>query len=127
METNANALNWFEIPANDISRAKSFYENAFNIKMETANMMGMDMAMFPYDPGSGKASGCLCKSEMHKPSADGSVIYLNGNPNLQQVLDKVESGGGKVVMPKTKINDEVGFMAFFIDTEGNKMGLHSQN
>jgi uncharacterized protein len=127
METNANAINWFEIPASDFNRAKSFYENAFNIKMETMNTMGMDMAMFPYDPGSGKASGCVCKSDMHKVSQDGTVIYLNGNPNLQQVLDKVESAGGKVAMPKTKISDEVGYMAFFIDSEGNKMGIHSQN
>jgi uncharacterized protein len=90
-------------------------------------MMGMDMAMFPYEPASGKASGCVCKSDMHKPSQDGTLVYLNGNPNLQQVLDKVESAGGKVAMPKTKISDDVGYMAFFIDTEGNKMGLHSQN
>jgi hypothetical protein len=126
MDSNVNALNWFEIPALDIDRAKGFYENIFDIKMDTMNMMGMEMAFFPMAPGNGKVSGALCKSENHKPSHDGCVIYLNGNPDLQQSLNKVEQAGGQVVMPKTKISDEVGFMAFFIDTEGNKIALHSQ-
>ncbi len=126
METNANVLNWFEIPATDIERAKGFYENILDIRMETANMMGMEMAFFPYQMGSGKLSGALCKSEMHKPSYDGCIVYLNGNPDLQQVLDKVEQAGGQIVMPKTKISDEIGHMAFIIDTEKNKIALHSQ-
>jgi predicted enzyme related to lactoylglutathione lyase len=127
METNVNSLNWFEIPAEDINRAKTFYETVFEIKMETSNMMGMDMAFFPYQPGSGKASGCLCKSDMHVPSQEGSIIYLNANPDLQKVLDKIESAGCRIAMPKTKINEDIGHMAFFIDTEGNKVALHSQN
>lgn len=125
MEANVNVLNWFEIPAIDIERAKGFYENIFGLKMDSANMMGMDMAFFPMDPKSGKVSGALCKSEMHKPSHDGCTIYLNGNPDLQNVLDKVEQAGGQVVMPKTIIGEDIGCMAFFIDTEGNKMALHS--
>jgi predicted enzyme related to lactoylglutathione lyase len=127
MDSTTNSLNWFEIPASDINRAKTFYESAFDIKMETSEMMGMKMAFFPSEMGSGMASGGLCESPMHKPSMEGSVIYLNANPDMQPVLDKIESAGGKVLMPKTKINDEVGHMAFFADTEGNKVALHSQN
>lgn len=127
MENNANALNWFEIPATDINRAKSFYENIFGINMDVQEMMGMHMAFFPYDPGSGKASGAVVKSEMHKPSQEGSIIYLNANPNMDNVIDRIQSAGGQVVMPKTKISDDIGHMAFFIDSEGNKMALHSQN
>jgi predicted enzyme related to lactoylglutathione lyase len=63
---------------------------------------------------------------MHKPSADGVKIYLNGNPDLAKILSKVEKAGGKITMPKTKISDDIGYMAFFIDTEGNSIGLHSQ-
>jgi predicted enzyme related to lactoylglutathione lyase len=66
----------------------------------------------------------LVKSDDHKPSMEGVVLYLNGDPDLDNVLNKVEGAGGKVVMPKVSIGDN-GFMAFFIDTEGNKMGLHS--
>jgi uncharacterized protein len=127
MNKTTNSLNWFEIPALDIQRAKKFYETIFSIEMEHVNMMGMEMAMFPSEPGNGKASGCLCQSSFHKPSADGTVVYLNANPDMTEVLEKIEANGGKIVMPKTTISPEVGHMAFFIDTEGNKVALHSQN
>jgi uncharacterized protein len=126
MTEKENSINWFEISVADINRAKSFYETVFGIKMETMNMMGMDMAFFPAEPGNGKASGCLCQSPMHKPSTDGVKLYLNANPDLSIALSNVEKAGGKVVMPKTKINDDIGYMAFFADTEGNAVALHSQ-
>lgn len=127
MTSNENSLNWFEISVSDIKRSQKFYETIFGFKMENMNMMGMEMAFFPAEPGNGKASGGLCQSDMHKPSADGVKIYLNGNPDLSNALSKVEAAGGKVVMPKTHISDDIGYMAFFIDTEGNAIGLHSQN
>ena len=127
MTTKENNLNWFEIAVSDIKRATKFYEIIFVIKMETQNMMGMEMAYFPYEPGSGKAAGGLVQSPMHKPSGEGVKIYLNGNPDLSIALGKVEKAGGKITMPKTKISDEIGHMAFFSDTEGNTIALHSQN
>lgn len=128
MNNNTNALNWFEIPATDIKRAKSFYENIFGIQMGTANMMGMDMAFFPTESASGKVSGAVVKSEMHKPSQDGATIYLNANEaGLDNVLNRIGAAGGQVVMPRTLIDEQTGYMAFFIDTEGNKVGLHSMN
>jgi len=127
MDVNSNNLNWFEIPVTDISRAKSFYESIFEITMNEMEMGDMKMASFPYDPGSGKASGGIAQSSMHKPSADGSIIYLNANPLMDAIVERIEGAGGKVVMPKTQISPEIGYMAFFMDTEGNKVGLHSQN
>lgn len=128
MDKNANSLNWFEIPAVDIDRAAKFYGTIMNAEMgPTMDMMGMKMIGFPSDPTNGKASGGLCQSEMHKPSQEGALIYLNANPSIQTVIDKIEAAGGKVVMPKTQISPEIGYMAFFIDTEGNKVGLHAQN
>lgn len=128
MNSNVNALNWFEIPATDIDRAKAFYENIFSIEMPAANMMGMDMVFFPSEPGNGKASGALVKSDMHTPSQDGTTVYLNANEaGMDNVLDKIDTAGGQVVMPRTLIDAETGYMAFFVDTEGNKIGLHSQN
>lgn len=126
MDNNTNAINWFEIPVTDMQRAKHFYQVIFSIHMEEMNMGEMQMSAFPYEDGSGRASGGIVKSEMHKPSTEGVVIYLNANPDLSTVLNKVEKEGGKVVMPKTQISPEIGHMAFFIDTEGNKIGLHSQ-
>lgn len=125
MDTHSNALNWFEIPVTDMARAKAFYEKAFGINIMLDSMMGMEMGFLPGENGSGKVSGALVKSDMHKPSTEGAVIYLNANPNLQAVIDNIQAAGGKIVMPKTLINEDVGYMAFFIDTEGNKLGLHT--
>jgi len=125
METTENALNWFEISVNDLGRAKKFYDQIFGIEMAQRDMMGMSMAFFPTDDSLGKVSGALVKSGMHTPSSVGSLIYLNGNPDLALVLERVDAAGGEVVMPKTFVSNEVGYMAFFLDTEGNKVGLHS--
>jgi hypothetical protein len=116
-------LNWFEIPVTDVARAKAFYEAAFDIEMHQMEMMGMQMVMFPSQ--SPKSGGALVQSPDHKPSTEGSIIYLNGNPDLQLVLDRIESAGGKITLPKTSIGEENGNMAFFLDTEGNLVGLHS--
>src|SRR5436190_24188290 len=119
MTDKENSLNWFELPAGDIKRATKFYETIFGIKMQQQEMMGMQMAFFPAENMNAKVSGGLVQGPMHKPSADGAKVYLNGNPDLSNALAKVEKAGGKVTMPKTKINDDIGFMAFFTDTEGN--------
>ena len=126
MSSETNALNWFEIPALDIAKAKKFYEAIFEIKMEEMEMPGMKYAMFPFDPTKGKIGGGLAQSPMHIPGATGSLIYLNANPDLQNVLDRIEAAGGKITMQKTSIGQN-GFMAVFTDTEGNTMALHSNS
>ena len=126
MDTTTNSLNWFEIPVRDMARAKHFYQVIFSIHMHEMEMMGMIMAGFPGEPGSGKVSGALVQSENHIPSAEGVVLYLNANPDMSPVLERIAQEGGHIVLPKTLISPEIGFMAFFIDTEGNKVGLHSQ-
>jgi uncharacterized protein len=125
MTATANALNWFEISVLDINRAKDFYEKVFNIEMPLQEMMGRKMAYFPSENMNGKVSGALVESSMHQPGADGAKIYLNGNPDLSAALGNITAAGGQVLMPKTKISDEIGFMAFFLDTEGNAVALHS--
>jgi predicted enzyme related to lactoylglutathione lyase len=131
ISANTNALNWFEIPVTDMDRAKKFYETILDINMMTQEMNGLAMTSFPFDPAmqSGKVSGALVHHQDGniKPGADGPVIYLNANPAIQTVADKIEAAGGKVIMPKTLINEQVGYMAFFMDTEGNRMGLHAGN
>jgi uncharacterized protein len=125
MGKDTNAVNWFEIAATDIKRATKFYETIFEITMEQMEVGGMKMAMFPSEGAAGTVGGALVESQMHKPSATGSFVYLNGNPNLQLVLDRVPRAGGKVTVPKTLITKEYGYMAFFTDTEGNTVAVHS--
>ena len=124
MDNTTNSLNWFEIPALDIDRSKNFYETIFDIKMEPMEMGETKMAFFPWTPGSGKATGAIAQSAQHQPSAEGSVIYLNANPNMDNVLARVESAGGKVMVPKMSIGEN-GNIAFIMDTEGNNVGIHS--
>ena len=120
----ANVLNWFEIPVTNMERAVKFYTAVFGYEsMYQINMGGFDMAFFPME-GEG-VGGALCKGEWYKPTQDGAVIYLNGNPDLDKPISKVESAGGKVIMPKKLITDEIGYMAMFIDSEGNRVALHS--
>lgn len=129
MDTNGNALNWFEIPVTDMARAKKFYETVFDMKMETMNMMNMEMTMFPNGAdNNGKVGGALIKGEWYKPTQDaGPFIYLNANPSIQAVLDRIEGAGGKIMMPRTQISEDIGYMAFFLDSEGNRMALHAVN
>lgn len=126
MSSETNAINWFEIPATNIARAKKFYETIFEITMDEMEMPGMKYAMFPFNPMKAKVAGGLAQSPMHQPGTTGAIIYLNANPDLQNVLNRVEAAGGKVTMPKTSIGQN-GFMAFFIDSEGNSMALHSNS
>jgi uncharacterized protein len=82
--------------------------------------------MFPLEDMAGVGGAVVDSGGFHKPSStDGPLIYLNGSPDLQAVLDKVEPAGGKIMVPKTEISPEYGYMAVFIDTEGNRIGLHS--
>jgi len=129
MSPDTNSLNWFEIPVSDTARAKQFYETILDVQMETQDMMGMEMTFFPYDmqAQTGKVSGALVKSDMHKPGMDGAIVYLNANPSIQAVIDRIEPAGGKVLMPRTQITEDIGYMAFFTDSEGNRMALHARN
>lgn len=121
-----NAISWFEIPAIDLARATTFYETIFGIKLIAMDMPNIRMRMFPLEDMNG-VGGAICDSGgFHKPSvSDGPMIYLNGNPDVQTIMDKVEAAGGSIMVPKTEISPEYGFMGVFIDTEGNRIGLHS--
>ena len=122
-----NAISWFEIPSTDIERAQKFYETIFDTRLTPLDLPNIKMRMFPLeDPMSGVGGAIVNSGGFHKPSAtDGPLIYLNGNPDVQTILDKVEDAGGKITVPKTQISPEYGYMAVFIDTEGNRVALHS--
>jgi predicted enzyme related to lactoylglutathione lyase len=115
----------FEIPATDISRAVNFYQTILGIEIEQMEMPGMHMGIFPSE---GQAPfGVLVQGEDYVPSAKGVTVYLNAGDDLEPILSKVEENGGKIIMPKTLHADESGYFAILIDSEGNKIGLHSSN
>ena len=117
-----NAINWFELPAQDLGRAQKFYETLLGTKLRAETFSGMEMALFPYQEGQG-VGGALVKDARFRPSPDGAVVYLDTGAGLDGCLARVEKAGGKVVMPRTDIGDP-GYIAMIVDTEGNRVGLH---
>ncbi len=122
-----NAISWFEIGTTDLDRATKFYEAIFGVSLVPLDLPNIKMRMFPLDDMMTGVGGALLDSRgFHKPSAtDGPLIYLNGNPDVQTVLDKVEAAGGKILVPKTEISPDYGYMAVILDSEGNRIALHS--
>ena len=122
-----NAISWFEIPATNLERAQKFYETIFGISMITMDTDNIKMRLFPLDNMLMGVGGAVVDSGgFHKPSVtEGPLIYLNANPDVQKVLDKVEAAGGKILVPKTEISPDYGYMAALVDTEGNRIALHS--
>lgn len=118
-----NAINWFEIPVTDFARAKKFYETLFGATIMEMPFPGGQYGMLPADMQNGIGGG-IAKGEGFVPSDKGTIVYLNGGDDLNIPLTKIEGAGGKIIMPKTSIGPN-GFMAHFIDTEGNRVALHS--
>ncbi|MCI5059249.1 MAG: VOC family protein [Flavobacteriales bacterium] len=123
----ANVINWFEIPAKDFDRACKFYSEVLNGPIEMMEPLeGFDerMGFLPGFDKSNGVGGAICWGEHYVPSTTGSLVYLNGGDDLSVPLSRVESAGGKVVLPKTAIGEN-GFIAQFMDSEGNKVAFHS--
>lgn len=131
LSAGINALTWFEIPVKDMERARKFYETILDIKMELLppdKNATEETMFFPRLPDtvmalSGIVSGALVKAERLSPSDSGTLVYLNASPSVQAVIDRVGPAGGKIVKPRTKI--PAGYIAVFIDTEGNQLALHA--
>jgi predicted enzyme related to lactoylglutathione lyase len=118
-----NYASWFEVPAINFDQSLQFYNHIYEIEMETSQNGDYTMAFFPAKGGVGGAIVCGPGSV---PSEKGSLLYLNGGDDLNNVLSRVTEAGGRVIMPKTLIDKDSGYFAIFIDIEGNKMAFHSQ-
>ena len=123
-----NVVGWFEIPVKNMERAIAFYEEVLDLKLSKNKMGPLDMAWFPWLEDKPGTPGTLVHyPEFYKPSTDGVLIYLTAHSDdLANELSKVEAAGGQIIQPKTKISDEYGNMALIIDTEGNRIALHSR-
>ncbi len=121
-----NMVGWFEIPVVDMKRAKTFYDKVFQIEIQIQDFGGTLMGWFPWAEGKPGANGSLIQHEVYKPSnTDGVLIYF-ASEDVQKELDRIEAAGGRVLKPKTQISPEIGFMALFLDSEGNRIALHSR-
>lgn len=118
-----NYVSWFEIPAVNFQQAVDFYNEIYSIDMEKNFDDNYAMAFFPSDNGIG---GAIVAGPGSTPSDTGPLIYLNAGKDLNVILSRIESAGGRIIMQKTLINEESGYFAIFIDSEGNKLALHSK-
>lgn len=117
----SNIINWFEIPVANFERAVQFYESVFQATFRREDMTDMQMAIFPYtEPNPG---GALVKFEHYKPSADGTIVYLQ-TANMADILKRVDTAGGQCIFGPETLPDDIGTIALIIDCEGNKVGLH---
>lgn len=120
---NVNLVNWFEIPATDLARAKQFYEAVLGVRLQTPNNPDMEMATFPGNDAYAGAMGCIFISDTAVPSQLGTIVYFSCG-DLDTALQRVKDNGGQVLLPAQDIGEN-GRYAHFRDTEGNRVGLHA--
>jgi predicted enzyme related to lactoylglutathione lyase len=118
-----NPVNWFEIPAKDLARAKSFYGHVFSVELQHMEMGPAAMEMFPADQGAPGAGGALISTEGYTPSHAGTVVYFSVE-DIEGTCARANANGGKTLVPKMSIG-EFGFIGQIEDSEGNRIGLHS--
>ena len=129
---NRNVVNWFEIPTKNLARARRFYEAIFKITQQElrTSQPDMEMVIFPGGAGSAGAAGALIHSKHITPGKQGTVVYFRCHSLseelacIQAYKDEQDGTQTTVLMPKTAIGED-GFIAHFVDTEGNRVGLHS--
>jgi len=123
-----NVVGWFEIPVTKMERAIKFYEAVFGFKLERHEMGELDMAWFPFADIPGASGSLVYHKEFYKPSTDGTLIYFTCHSgDLENEISKIEPAGGKILMPKKLITEDIGYMALCVDTEGNRIALHSRS
>lgn len=124
--TATRVINWFEIPALDLDRAVRFYEAALDAPLRREVFGGAPLAIFASsEEATGGAIVCNPKDARPSVTGDGVTVYLHAGPALRATLDRIEPAGGKIDSSIIELPDNIGYIAFFIDTEGNRIGLHS--
>lgn len=123
-----NAVGWFEIPVTDMNRAVSFYEAMLEIKLHRLNAGPLQMVLFPEgESGAGSSGALVFNKEYYKPSSEGVLVYFTAfSGDVEIELERAEKAGGTILMPKKQISPEYGYMALLLDTEGNRIALHSR-
>lgn len=116
-----NMANWFDIPVEDLDRATLFYAEVVAEPLQRYSAPGLEGALFP-DRG---VTGTLLKGDGFSPGKGGCVVYLDGGEDLDPMLRRAEQAGGKVLLRKTEIDGGRGYFAYFEDSEGNRVGIHS--
>jgi hypothetical protein len=124
MTTTRRAIDWFEIPVREMTRAAAFYESLLATTIRREAIGNHTLGVFSYDESG--TGGCLMAGDdVPAPAANGTLVYLHAGPSLDAVLARVESLGGRITTPKVTLPGDMGVFAHIADTEGNRVGLHA--
>ena len=123
MPTNRNPVGWFEIYVQDMTRAKKFYENTFQVTLERLESPGIELWAFPFQPDNPGCAGALAKMPGKDSGGGGTLIYFSC-ADCAVEASRVVQNGGRIHKDKTSIG-QYGFIALVFDTEANMIGLHS--
>ncbi|CAH2902679.1 MAG: Glyoxalase family protein [uncultured Paraburkholderia sp.] len=124
MSASSKVVAWFEIPSVDFDRAVRFYEAALDVTLNRQEFGGQPIAVFNCEEPATR--GAVVHSPSTTPNGDGVLVYLNAHPTARAALARIEEAGGKTDGPVIKLPQDIGYIAFFIDSEGNRLGLHSR-
>jgi len=117
-------ISWFQIPSTDFNRAVKFYETIFDSKLRMEQIGDLPMGIFTNEDGG--SIGCIVQGEQFVPNENGPVLYLDATPSIDAVIARIGKAGGRVLIEKTELPRNIGFVAHFIDTEGNRLALHTE-
>jgi predicted enzyme related to lactoylglutathione lyase len=120
-----NAINWFEIPVTDMDRAQRFYETLLARSLRREQAGPQTLAIFPYEVGTGVGGMLKLDAAAAAPATGATLVYLDASPSLDAVLSRAGELGARIVQPRTELPNGNGFTAHLLDTEGNRIGLHS--
>jgi predicted enzyme related to lactoylglutathione lyase len=120
-----SAVAWFEIPSRDLDRARRFYETILDCTMTKDDFGDPEDVMCIFPTEQSGVSGALVKRSFHRPTGEGTLVYLSCDGKLDAVMGRVEAAGGKMLVPRTPVPGGYGAFACIRDTEGNHVGLHT--
>jgi predicted enzyme related to lactoylglutathione lyase len=123
MSNDRNPVGWFEIYVQDVERAKAFYQDTLQVKLERLEAPDLEMWAFPMLQDKPGCPGALVKMAGKDSGGGGTIIYFVCEDCSVEAA-RAAKHGGKIEKEKFSIGP-YGFIAFVIDTEGNRIGLHS--
>ncbi len=123
LNSKINRAVWIDIPVANLERAAAFYEAVLNTKVHIEQFNELQFGVLDHEQGNG---GCLILNAAAISSSQGILVYMNVDQRIRDAVTQVESQGGKIIEPIHSIGPH-GFRAIILDSEGNRLALHSNS
>jgi len=119
----SHTICWTDIPVTNLGRAIKFYSAVLGAPITKESGPGFEHGMLPHAENT--VTGCLAEMDDNRPSQQGPLVYLSVEGRLDAAIKAVPANGGKILKEKHQIGP-YGFRAVIVDSEGNRIALHSQ-